>query len=56
MHYADDCAATWPIVNSIKFCVLNKLAYNSGCKVDLKSAILLMQELMFRAGVNERAK
>ena len=28
------------------------LAYNSGCKVDLKSTISLMHELMFRAGVN----
>ena len=48
MHiYADDSAATlWPIVNSINF-VLNKLSYNSGCKVVLKSTILLMHEPMF---------
>ena len=41
--------------STVKHFVLNKLAYNSG---DLKSTILLMDELMFQSlkGSYERAK
>ena len=46
IHWCTDragCAAMWPIgasINNINF-VLNKFAYNSGCKVDLKSTVII---------------
>ena len=46
-------AAMWPITNfsTVYIFVLNRLAYTFGFKVDLKSKILLIHELMFQAGV-----